>query len=150
MRVIKIIPKVPCKYCDCKPLLGWIEWAKHIIANHKDKHSSYELAQKIITKVEKLNRKLENKKLRKKRQEPEEKARYAEKIKREVSGNGREVETLCLKGQHIVERVLPVEYIQSQEAHRIQGILAVICDQHRNRKIKTPKLLTNAYKSLTI
>jgi hypothetical protein len=48
--------------------------------------------------------------------------------RRELSGKVELVNTLCIKGKHNAQQLLPVEYTRSPQAWRENGILVVICD----------------------
>lgn len=52
--------------------------------------------------------------------------------RRVLSGELIYTNTICLRGKHAVSQPLPIEYVNSTHAWRIQGRLVVICDKCRS------------------
>lgn len=100
-----------------------LELATHILGMPRRKHGlkSFIWAQRfILTKKEKPEYTPVT--------EEQRKSRYS--AIRELSGETKIVTTICLRGKHSLLQELPIEYVNSPYAWRVQGRLVVTCSNH--------------------
>lgn len=118
-----------CKACG-KHCEDFDELAKHILGAPKSTHRHGR-----IWATRYIHRHLINKRDFKTNLVPptDKQMQNLEGIHRPLSGKQECVTTLCQTGRHTLRQYLPVEYIQSQNAHRIKGRLVVTCEKHSRR-----------------
>jgi hypothetical protein len=114
------IPK--CHYCDHPVFADWKELAMHISTSKKGHRAGKRWAARYI-----VGNRLKAKKEQVRIPLTAEQKATKEDLRRELSGATEFVDTLCLKGKHIVRQCLPLEYAHSKDAHRVQGYLVMMC-----------------------
>jgi hypothetical protein len=124
------MPEIKCRSCDIDGLPDYKALALHIIQNKKTHKKGRLWALRYMSKQQILDRKIS---MKSKDFAPatEDEVEIRETTRRDLSGRAEYVKTICLQGKHPVQQHLPVEYTESAEAWRIQGLLVVTCDSHR-------------------
>lgn len=100
-----------------------IELAQHILGKKKHPRKSIQWAQHLIL--------MEKRKPEGFTPLTDEQKQARRDARIELSGRNEIVRTFCMRGKHFVTQSLPVEYVASETAWRIQGKLVVMCESCR-------------------
>jgi hypothetical protein len=112
-----------CNYSAEEPK----DLASHIQLEHSNKRNKW--AAKVLTNVEWLNRKVDKQQDRMPLTEEEREAKRS--THRELSGIEKNIQTYCVSCQSVAVQKLPVEFIRSPYAWRINNKPIVLCNSCR-------------------